>query len=211
VRRAELEHLVRAACELNGDDEIIVIGSQAIHASFPEDKLPGPTTLSNEADLWPIGADDEHDPRIAQIEGALGEDSPFHRTHRVYGDGVDATSATLPPGWEARLVRFESANTNGKVGLCLERHDLCIAKLVAGRPKDLAFIDSLLRAHPSRRHRPLAPDVLTRSSTSCSAGHRQRAVVPRLLCTNRPMTLGQEGGETCSLQENQSWKRRAAA
>jgi len=147
VRRAELEHLVRAACELTGDDEIIVIGSQAIHASFPEDKLPGPTTLSNEADLWPIGADDEHDPRIAQIEGVLGEDSPFHRTHRVYGDGVDATTATLPPGWEARLLRFESANTNGKVGLCLERHDLCIAKLVAGRPKDLAFIDSLLRAH----------------------------------------------------------------
>jgi hypothetical protein len=36
---------------------------------------------------------------------------------------------------------------NGKVGLCLERHDLCIAKLVAGRPKDLAFIDLLLRAH----------------------------------------------------------------
>lgn len=147
MRRAELEHLVRAACELTGDDEIIVIGSQAIHASFPEDKLPGPTTLSNEADLWPIGADDEHDPRIAQIEGVLGEDSPFHRTHRVYGDGVDATTATLPPGWEARLLRFESANTNGKVGLCLERHDLCIAKLVAGRPKDLAFIDSLLRAH----------------------------------------------------------------
>lgn len=146
MRRAELEHLVRAACELTGDDEIIVIGSQAIHASIPEDKLPGPTTLSNEADLWPIGAEDEHDPRIAQIEGVLGEDSPFHRTHRVYGDGVDATTATLPPGWEARLVRFESANTNGKAGLCLERHDLCIAKLVAGRPKDLAFIDSLLRA-----------------------------------------------------------------
>jgi hypothetical protein len=147
VRRAELEHLVGAACEVTGDDEIIVIGSQAIHASIPEEKLPGPTTLSNEADLWPIGAEDEHDPRIAQIEGVLGEDSPFHRTHRVYGDGVDATTAMLPPGWEARLVRFESANTNGKVGLCLERHDLCIAKLVAGRPKDLAFIDSLLRAH----------------------------------------------------------------
>jgi hypothetical protein len=147
VRRAELEHLVRAACELTGDDEIIVIGSQAIHASIPEEKLPSPTTLSNEADLWPIGAQDEHDPRVAQIEGALGEDSPFHRTHRVYGDGVDATTATLPPGWEARLVRFESVNTNGKVGLCLERHDLCIAKLVAGRPKDLAFIDSLLQAH----------------------------------------------------------------
>lgn len=145
MRRAELEHLVRAACELTGDDEIIVIGSQAIHASIPEERLPRATTLSNEADLWPIGAEDEADPRIAQIEGVLGEDSPFHRTHRVYGDGVDATTATLPPGWEDRLVRFESANTNGKVGLCLERHDLCIAKLVAGREKDLAFIDSLLR------------------------------------------------------------------
>ena len=175
VRRTELEPLIRAACELNGDDEIIVIGSQAIHASIPEDRLPSETTLSNEADLWPIGAEDESDPRVALIEGALGEDSPFHRTHRVYGDGVDGTTAVLPSGWEGRLIRFESPNTNGKAGLCLERHDLCIAKLVAGRTKDVAFIDSSLRV---RRLNDVT--LVERLGSLNLTGDRRRAVHARL-------------------------------
>ncbi len=113
MRRSELEHLIRAACELIGDDEIIVIGSQAIHASMPEDQLPAPTTMSNEADLWPIAAEDDSDPRVVgQIEGVLGQDSPFHRTHRVYGDDADVSTATLPDGWEARRDRFRCAGAS---------------------------------------------------------------------------------------------------
>lgn len=34
----------------------------------------------------------------------------------------------------------------GVVGLCLEPHDLCTAKLIANRPKDLDFLRSLLDA-----------------------------------------------------------------
>jgi hypothetical protein len=35
VTRAELEHAVRAACDLANDTEVIVFGSQAILGQFP--------------------------------------------------------------------------------------------------------------------------------------------------------------------------------
>jgi hypothetical protein len=36
VTRAQLEHLLRAAAAIADDDEIVVIGSQAILGQFPE-------------------------------------------------------------------------------------------------------------------------------------------------------------------------------
>jgi hypothetical protein len=53
----------------------------------------------------------------------------------------------LPVGWESRLIPYENENTNGVTGLCLDRHDLCVAKLAAHREKDLTFVASLYRAH----------------------------------------------------------------
>lgn len=173
MRREELEHLIRAACDATGDTEIIVIGSQAIHASFPQDKLPAATTLSNEADLLPIGGGKVDDSRGDIIVGALGEFSAFHQSHGVYGDAVDYGTATLPAGWEERLLRFESANTNGCIGWCLERHDLAVAKLVAARPKDIEFLDSLFRAN-----RMNALTVAERfDSTPVTAAQRERMMV----------------------------------
>jgi hypothetical protein len=32
MNRTQLEHIIRAASEISGDSEIVVIGSQAIHA-----------------------------------------------------------------------------------------------------------------------------------------------------------------------------------
>jgi hypothetical protein len=39
----------------------------------------------------------------------------------------------------------ENANTAGAVGWCLEVHDLAISKLIAGRAKDLSFVETMLR------------------------------------------------------------------
>jgi dihydrofolate reductase len=36
MQRSELEHLIRASGEVAGDDEIIIIGSQAILGQFPD-------------------------------------------------------------------------------------------------------------------------------------------------------------------------------
>jgi hypothetical protein len=42
------------------------------------------------------------------------------------------------------LVRIQNANTDLKVGLCLEPHDLAASKLAAGREKDWIFVAEML-------------------------------------------------------------------
>jgi hypothetical protein len=46
----------------------------------------------------------------------------------------------LPAGWRERLIAVCNENTRGATGLCLDPHDLSVAKLVAGREKDMRFI-----------------------------------------------------------------------
>ena len=70
----------------------------------------------------------------------------FHDTFGYYADGVDTNTAILPDGWEARLIRYETAGSAPGSGLCLEKHDLAISKLIAGRSKDYEFVEALLGA-----------------------------------------------------------------
>ena len=79
------------------------------------------------------------------MDGAIGEGSAFHQSHGYYAQGVGPDTATLPRGWQRRLVRVDNANTNGYAGLCLEVHDLAISKYVAGRGKDREFTRALAR------------------------------------------------------------------
>jgi len=144
VRRDQLEHLLRAAAAITGDREIIVVGSQAILASIPDDRLPIEAVRSIEADLAFL--DDPDDEKSTKVDGAIGEDSLFHRTHRVYAHGVGLETARLPKGWRRRLVSLETASMAPGRGLCLERHDLVASKLVAGRSKDLEFAEALVAA-----------------------------------------------------------------
>lgn len=100
--------------------------------------------MSVEADLAFLSDDDEV---IADlVDGVSGEDSQFHRTHGFYGQGVGVTVALLPDNWIARLVVVEGSNTRPGRGLCLEPHDLVVAKLLAYREKDLEFAAALIGA-----------------------------------------------------------------
>jgi hypothetical protein len=74
VTRRQLEHLLRAAGEIAADDEIVVIGSQAILGQFPD--APASMRVSVEADLFPLN----HPERADLIDGSIGELSPFHET-----------------------------------------------------------------------------------------------------------------------------------
>jgi hypothetical protein len=149
MRHDQLDHIIGAAGDLLGVDEMIVIGSQAILASFEE--LPAPATISLEADILPPGGEVEAD----LIDGALGELSGFHEAFGIYAAGVGPETATLPAGWEERLVRYTNPNTNGVTALCVEPHDLVISKLYAGREKDLSFCRALIEAHL------VGPDLLS--------------------------------------------------
>ncbi len=134
MTREQLEHLIRAAADIATDDEIVIIGSQAILGQFPA--APAQLRVSVEADVFPRN----HPERADLIDGTIGELSPFHATYGYYAHGVAETTAVLPPGWRDRLVAVKNANTRGATGWCLEVHDLLVAKLSAGREKDLAFV-----------------------------------------------------------------------
>lgn len=134
MKRAELEHLIRAAADIADDDEIVVIGSQAILAQFPD--APASMRVSVEADLFPLNRPE----RAELIDGSIGELSPFHATYGCYAQGVGENTAVLPDGWKKRLVVLQNDNTRGAKGLCLEVHDLLVAKAIAGHDKDLQFL-----------------------------------------------------------------------
>jgi hypothetical protein len=63
-----------------------------------------------------------------------------------YVQGVSTTTAVLPDGWQDRLVHVRGSGTNGRTGLCLDPHDLCLAKLAAAQAKDQVFVSALLDA-----------------------------------------------------------------
>jgi hypothetical protein len=144
VKRTDLEHIIRAAGDVLGEDTVIIVGSQAILASVPEESLPVDATRSLEADVLPL--DDPDGSKADQIEGALGELSSFDESFGIHVDGVSPETAILPEGWRDRLIAYNNANTNGITGLCLERHDLCVSKLVAFRDKDRQFVRALISA-----------------------------------------------------------------
>jgi len=139
MKRSELEHLIRAAGRIARARELVVIGSQAILGQFPD--APAALCRSMECDLYPRSK-----PELAdKVDGAIGEGSRFHEQYGYYAQGVGPDTATLPRGWQRRLVRVENANTGGYAGLCLEAHDLALSKYVAGREKDLEFTRELAR------------------------------------------------------------------
>ena len=46
MKRAELEHIIRAAASIADDDEIVVVGSQSILGQFPDAPSELPAGLS---------------------------------------------------------------------------------------------------------------------------------------------------------------------
>lgn len=131
MKRTELEHAIRAACDVGGERVVIVFGSQAILGQYPD--APDALRQSMEADIAPGSGDEQ---AALRIDGALGEGSPFHRTHGFYVHGLTIDAAILPNGWERRTVPVENAGTNGARGECIEAHDLAASKLAAFRDKD---------------------------------------------------------------------------
>lgn len=133
MKRTDLEHIIRAAGSIVEDDEIIVVGSQAVLGQYPD--APDSLIRSMEADIYPKNKHSLSD----LIDGSIGELSPFHQTFSYYAHGVGKDTVTLPDGWEGRLVPIQNDNTRGVTGWCLEIHDLLASKYVAGRERDMEF------------------------------------------------------------------------
>ena len=173
MRRDQLEHAIRTACAIIGRPEVIVVGSQALLGSFREEDLPAAATMSIEVDILPIADDNYETARLADlIEGVAGEFSPFEELHGFSIDGVDLETSVHPQGWRDRLVRVQNANTAAPggepqfTGWCLDKEDLCVAKLCAYREKDLNFVAALIDAGL------VDPDEIARRLTTMEDRHR---------------------------------------
>jgi hypothetical protein len=138
MTRTELEHAIRAACDVSRDVEVYVFGSQAILGQYPD--APESLRQSAEADIAPVNAVD----MVDVIDANLGELSTFHDAYGFYVHGVSIDAAVLPVGWKDRAIAVRNDNTRNTTGWCVEAHDLAVSKLVAFRDKDRAFVRVLL-------------------------------------------------------------------
>ncbi|MGQ0575039.1 MAG: DUF6036 family nucleotidyltransferase [Pseudonocardia sp.] len=173
MRRDQLEHAIRTACQIIEHPAVVVVGSQSILGTFTEDELPLEATMSVEVDILPLAPDGETGRLADLIEGIAGEWSPFEEQHGFSIDGVDHSTVVLPDGWRDRLVRVQNANTaapGGRpryTGWCLDKSDLCVAKLCALREKDQNFVAALLDAGLVDR------DVVAERLASVPVQHQQ--------------------------------------
>ncbi len=139
MTRDQLEHAIRAACDVSQDTELWIFGSQAILGEFPD--APESLRASIEVDVQPKNRPEAAD----AIDGAMGELSMFHQTHGFYVHGILIESAKLPDGWKQRAVPVsDPGTTRGNTGWCVEAHDLAASKLAAYREKDREFVRLLL-------------------------------------------------------------------
>lgn len=135
MRRAQLEEVLVAAARVAGKNELVVIGSQAVHAVT--DAAPAEVLVSLECDVLFEEGDEAGD----AIRRELGPASAFRSEHGFYVDAVPPGLPVLPGGWRARL---QTIDAQGVLARCLEVHDLAVAKLAAGRLKDYELTAALL-------------------------------------------------------------------
>lgn len=177
MTREELEHVIRAAADVV-DDDLIVVGSQAILGQHPD--APDSMLISQEADVFP-----RTDPAAAiEIDGAIGDGSQFHRTYGYFAHGVGPETATLPDGWEGRLVRVRvpvlPRGETQVTAWCLESHDLIVSKCVANRDRDWAYVEEALA------HKLVRLDVLRRRVRKLPIAEEERDRVRAMLDSMRP-------------------------
>lgn len=135
MKRSLLDELLRDVERITGDRDLVMIGSQAIHAAVTD--VPAEVVMSRECDL----IFDEADPVVGAIDASLGPDSERAAELLVHVDTVSSSFPFLAPGWDQRLVPFGPAAPHVR---CLEIHDLVLSKLAAGRLKDYELIAVLL-------------------------------------------------------------------
>ena len=132
MKKPQVDHVLRAAGRISGGKQFIIIGSQSLHRKHPD--VAGEILRSFEVDLIA-----RRNPSRSEWLNVIGQNSHFHEQFGNYSDPVDENTAVFPKGRKSQLVHLPDGETDGVRGLCLDPHDLAIAKYVAGRDEDLAF------------------------------------------------------------------------
>lgn len=168
MTREQLEHAIRAACDVVGEHEVYVFGSQSILGQFPD--VPATLKMSAEADISP-----RH--RLDRVEylNTIGEDSPLHQAHGFYVHGLPITeAATLPAGWEERTVAVRASETS----------TACALKGMTS-PRASSWRSATKTASSFSRYWPRSSCLAPRSSSACGdcPFHMRRESASRDGCT----------------------------
>jgi hypothetical protein len=140
VDLANLQALFDEAKRLTNHTEFVVIGSLSILGVVGNAKIPARMLMSIDVDCYT-----RRDPaRIFELRQALGEASAFQAQHGYYLDPVAPTVATLPDGWEARLL---SVNLDRDIVVqFLDPNDAAVSKYARNEPRDREWIRAGLSA-----------------------------------------------------------------
>lgn len=168
MKKQQVDHILRAAGRITGEKQFVIIGSQSLHGKYPD--LADEIVRSAEVDLIATKSPDR-----SEWLNAIGVDSPFHSNYGYYADPVDVKTAILPRTWKSRLVQLPPGDTEGVKGLCLDPHDLAIAKYAARREKDIAFTRELARRGLVDRARLL--ELLDQTPVTAEVRERIRAYI----------------------------------
>jgi hypothetical protein len=146
----DLRRAVCSVAEHFDTDVVHVIGSQALLVF--RDDVPRDLRFSKEIDLYPANRREweaREDGREAseEIFALFGDGSEFHQAHGFFIDGVDETTARLPPDWADRATtrRFECSDGRIVTAVAPAPDDLVAAKLFRGEEKDVVFAANCLR------------------------------------------------------------------
>jgi hypothetical protein len=138
VNKEQLLDLTERVKLVAGVELPVIVGSQSLYAVTSQ--VPDSVRRSVECDFLLLAAGP---PVFRAVIEQIGFASSFQETHGYYADAVGLATVVLPSGWQERLVPLtdEAGRTHA---YCLEVHDTCVSKLMAGREKDFTFIKELL-------------------------------------------------------------------
>ncbi|MGH8705076.1 MAG: DUF6036 family nucleotidyltransferase [Burkholderiales bacterium] len=138
MKRDDLRRLFAQARKLCGETDYVVFGSLAALGYAGE--VPPRMAMSLDVDTF-----GKNDPaRLFDLVRALGQGSPFEAEHGYYLDPIAPRVATLPNGWEERLVRIELEP--GLAAWFLEPNDAAVSKYARMEPRDREWIRAGLQA-----------------------------------------------------------------
>jgi len=138
VNREQLLDLTARVKLVAGVEVPVIVGSQSLYAVTPH--VPDIVKRSVECDFLLLAAGA---PAFRAVIEQIGFASSFQETHGYYADAVGLATVVLPTGWQERLVPLRD-DAGTLHAYCLEVHDTCVSKLLAGREKDFAFITDVL-------------------------------------------------------------------
>ncbi len=130
----------------------MIIGSQAILGHWAD--APREMCFSLEFDAYPANFEEWEalHPGLEaseEVEALFGYESDFHRQFGFYVDGVDASTARLPPDWQDRKKIVPVARGDRDlVAIVPGIADLVVSKLCRLDEKDEQWIEACHSAEP---------------------------------------------------------------